>query len=79
MTSSKLPITACWIAAATLAALSADPVRAQAAYPSAKAIHMIIPLAAGSAVDNGARVLTQRMGTELGQSFYIENLPAPRD
>ena len=43
-------------------------------YP-AKPIRMIIPLAAGSAVDNGARVLTQRMGTELGQSFFIENQP----
>lgn len=49
--------------------------QAQPAYPAAKAIHMIIPLAAGSAVDNGARVLTQRMGTELGQSFYLENIP----
>lgn len=45
-----------------------------AAYPS-KPIRMIIPLAAGSAVDNGARVLTQKMGTELGQPFVIENIP----
>jgi tripartite-type tricarboxylate transporter receptor subunit TctC len=81
MTSSKLPIPVRWVAATAataavaLAALWGGPVLAQAAYPSAKAIHMIIPLAAGSAVDNGARVLTQRMGTELGQSFYIENLP----
>jgi len=35
----------------------------------------VIPLAAGSAVDNGARVLTQRMAGELGQSFYLENIP----
>jgi len=59
---------------AALAAVAAGTAPAQPAYPSAKAIHMIIPLAAGSAVDNGARVLVQRMGTELGQSFYIENL-----
>ncbi|MDM0079410.1 tripartite tricarboxylate transporter substrate binding protein [Variovorax sp. J31P179] len=60
------------ILAAGLAAAAAAP--AQTAYP-AKGIHMIIPLAAGSAVDNGARVLTQRMGSELGQSFYLENIP----
>ncbi|HEY2256362.1 MAG TPA: tripartite tricarboxylate transporter substrate binding protein [Variovorax sp.] len=46
----------------------------QGAYPD-KPIHMIIPLAAGSAVDNGARVLSQRMGAELGQTFYLENIP----
>ncbi len=54
---------------ATLAA-SAQP----APYPT-KPIHMVIPLAAGSAVDNGARVLTQKMGVELGQPFVIENIP----
>ena len=59
------------LAAGLAAAVSAA---AQTAYP-AKGIHMIIPLAAGSAVDNGARVLTQRMGSELGQSFYLENIP----
>lgn len=62
-------------AAAALLGLAAGTASAQPAYPAAKAIHMVIPLAAGSAVDNGARVLTQRMATELGQSFYLENLP----
>jgi tripartite-type tricarboxylate transporter receptor subunit TctC len=60
---------------AGLSAICCNSAFAQAAYPAAKAIHMIIPLAAGSAVDNAARVLTQRMGTELGQTFYLENLP----
>ncbi|MDM0029965.1 Bug family tripartite tricarboxylate transporter substrate binding protein [Variovorax saccharolyticus] len=53
------------------AALSAV---AQGDYPN-KPIRTIIPLAAGSAVDNGARVLLQRMGTDLGQSFVLENIP----
>ena len=53
------------------AALSAS---AQGDYPT-KPIRTIIPLAAGSAVDNGARVLLQRMGTDLGQSFVLENIP----
>lgn len=47
---------------------------AQSDYPN-KSIHMIVPLAPGSAVDAAARVLVQRMGTELGQTIYIENLP----
>jgi len=59
------------LAAGLAAAVAAA---AQTAYPT-KGIHMIIPLAAGSAVDNGARVLTQRMAGELGQSFYLENIP----
>jgi len=45
-----------------------------AGYPN-KPIRVVIPLAAGSAVDNGARVLLQRMGTELGQAFVLENIP----
>ena len=47
---------------------------AQPAYPN-KAIRVIVPLAVGSAVDNGARVLLQKMGADLGQSFVIENIP----
>ncbi|MBO9647975.1 MAG: tripartite tricarboxylate transporter substrate binding protein [Variovorax sp.] len=63
----RLLAVACLACAAVAAA-------AQGAYPN-KPIRMIIPLAAGSAVDNGARVLTTRMGTELGSSFYLENIP----
>ena len=47
---------------------------AQTAYPS-KPIRLIIPLAAGSAVDAAARILTQKMGQNMGQSFVIENQP----
>ncbi len=63
----RLATAACLAAAAFAAA-------AQGAYPT-KPIRTVIPLAAGSAVDNGARVLLQRMGTELGQSFVLENIP----
>ncbi|HEY1228069.1 MAG TPA: tripartite tricarboxylate transporter substrate binding protein [Ramlibacter sp.] len=48
--------------------------RAQAANP-AKPIRVVVPLAAGSAVDAAARIVTQRMGQELGQSLVIENQP----
>jgi len=54
--------------------LLALPLAAQAqAYPT-KPIKMIVPLAAGSAVDNAARVLTQKMGESMGQGFAIENI-----
>jgi tripartite-type tricarboxylate transporter receptor subunit TctC len=43
-------------------------------YPN-KPIKMIIPLATGSAVDNAARLVAQKMGESMGQSIVIENLP----
>ena len=45
-----------------------------AAYPD-KTITMIIPLAAGSAVDNGARILAPALSKALGQSIVMENMP----
>jgi len=47
---------------------------AQAAYPT-KPIHMVVPLAAGSAVDNAMRIVTQRMAESMGQNIVIENQP----
>ena len=41
------------------------PVRAQATYPS-RALRMIVPLAAASAVDVAARLIAQKMGANLG-------------
>jgi len=43
-------------------------------YP-AKPIHMIVPLAAASAVDNAARIITTKMGANMGQQILIENQP----
>lgn len=58
-----------------LVALFAFPLLAAAqGYPS-KPIHMIVPLAAGSAVDNAARVVAQKMSESLGQGIAIENIP----
>jgi tripartite-type tricarboxylate transporter receptor subunit TctC len=36
---------------------------------------MVIPLAAGSAVDAAARILAQRMSVSMNQAIVIENLP----
>ncbi len=44
------------------------------AYPN-KPIRVIVPLAAGSAVDNAARILAQKMTQNMGQSVVIENMP----
>jgi tripartite-type tricarboxylate transporter receptor subunit TctC len=52
---------------------SAGVVHAQAAYPT-KPVRLIVPLAAGSAVDNAARVLMQKMSENLGQTFVVENV-----
>jgi len=58
------------LALAVLPALAA----AQQAYPS-KPIRMIVPLAAASAVDNAARIVTTKMGANMGQQIVIENVP----
>src|SRR2546423_10640741 len=47
---------------------------AQSAFPN-RPIQMIVPLAAASAVDNAARILTQRMSENMGQAIVIENQP----
>jgi tripartite-type tricarboxylate transporter receptor subunit TctC len=62
------------IAAAITGLLCSGTAMAQAGYPN-KPIRMIVPLAAGSAVDNAARILAQKMGQSMGQSIVIENQP----
>lgn len=44
------------------------------AYP-AKAIHVVVPFAAGGAVDSVARVVGQRVAEQIGQVVVIENKP----
>lgn len=60
--------------AAALASVYATGGWAQAAYPT-KPIKLIIPLAAGSAVDNAARIVTQKMAGTLGAAIAVENQP----
>ena len=49
------------------------PVLAQT-FPD-RPIHMIVPLAAASAVDVAARLVADRMSADLGQSIFIDNQP----
>lgn len=46
----------------------------QAGYPD-RPIRMIVPLAAASAVDVAARIVTQKMSETMGQQFVIMNVP----
>ncbi|MFO0124945.1 MAG: Bug family tripartite tricarboxylate transporter substrate binding protein, partial [Betaproteobacteria bacterium] len=43
------------------------------AYP-AKPIRMVVPLAAGSAVDVAARLLAAKMSQNMGQTVVVENV-----
>jgi tripartite-type tricarboxylate transporter receptor subunit TctC len=58
-----------------VAALAAAGVAHAQSWPSAKPIRMIVPLAAGSAVDNAARIVAQKMSQNMGQSIVIDNRP----
>ncbi|HST00504.1 MAG TPA: tripartite tricarboxylate transporter substrate-binding protein [Usitatibacter sp.] len=60
---------------ALAAALIAWPLAASAQSYPAKPIRMIVPLAAASAVDNGARILAAKMSENMGQQVVIDNQP----
>jgi tripartite-type tricarboxylate transporter receptor subunit TctC len=59
---------------AALALLLGPHAVAQVAYPD-RPIRMIVPLAAASAVDVAARIVTQKMADNMGQQIVILNLP----
>jgi tripartite-type tricarboxylate transporter receptor subunit TctC len=63
-----------WLQRAMLTLLGGSSLGALAqAYP-AKPIKLIVPLAAGSAVDNAARIVTLKMASTLGTSIAVENI-----
>jgi tripartite-type tricarboxylate transporter receptor subunit TctC len=61
-----------WVVVALVAGHSAAV--AQANYPD-RPIKMIVPLAAASAVDVAARIVTQKMADNMGQQIVIVNVP----
>ena len=69
MTASRRQLV-CW----AIGLLCSSLTLAQTPYPN-KPIRMIVPLAAGSAVDNAARIVAQKMGQNMGQAIVIENQP----
>ena len=60
-------------ALAGLLALTPAPLLAQAEFPT-KPIRVVVPFPAGGTTDMLARLLTQKMGESLGQTFVIENV-----
>jgi tripartite-type tricarboxylate transporter receptor subunit TctC len=62
-------------AAASLCALLAVSMAASAQDWPGKPVRVIVPYPAGGVVDIQARALTQRLATDLGQPFLIENRP----
>jgi tripartite-type tricarboxylate transporter receptor subunit TctC len=71
-----MPLPSRRFALALLAGLcAASLAHAQSAWPAARPIRMVVPLAAGSAVDNAARIVAQKMAQNLGQAIVIENKP----
>lgn len=61
-----------WVALVLVACNSAA--MAQANYPN-RPIKMIVPLAAASAVDVAARIVTQKMADNMGQQIVVVNVP----
>src|ERR1043165_10036837 len=57
-----------------LALLASTGAVAQTNYPD-RPIKMIVPLAAASAGDAAARIVTQKMADNMGQQFVILNQP----
>src|SRR5882672_2156925 len=60
--------------ASVLALIASTSAIAQTAYPD-RPIKMIVPLAAASAVDVAARIVTQKMADNMGQQIVILNQP----
>ena len=62
------------IAGATITCLAASPLVCAQAYP-ARSVRVIVPFAPGGATDIIARLILQELSKQLGQQFYVENLP----
>jgi len=68
----KRTVLAALIGTAIAVALPVSSAHAQAAWP-AKPIKLIVPFAAGGPVDQIARAIAPRLGTELGQTVFVES------
>ena len=64
-----------WLATLLLgsALVAAMPAMAQSGNFPSKPIKLIVPLAAGSAVDNAARIVMQKVASNMGTGIAIEN------
>ena len=60
--------------AGALASSLAAPAHAQGQYPT-RPVTVIVPQAAGGANDTIARIVTQKLGEVMGQTFLVDNRP----
>ena len=58
-----------------LAAGAALPARAEAAWPDAKPIRLVLPFSAGGPGDTNVRAMAQAQGKRLKQSLIVDNKP----
>jgi tripartite-type tricarboxylate transporter receptor subunit TctC len=60
------------LGAAALALLAATPIAAQEDWPN-RPVTIVVPYAAGGSTDAVARILAQRLSTDLGRNFVVDN------
>jgi tripartite-type tricarboxylate transporter receptor subunit TctC len=60
--------------ATLLLSMLAASARAQGGYPG-KTIHLVVPFAAGGAVDTVGRSVGERLGAQMGQPVIVDNKP----
>ena len=63
-----------WLLVPLMSLLFVASAPSQEAYPS-RPVRVIVGLAAGSSTDVTARIIAQKMGAALGQTFVVENRP----
>jgi tripartite-type tricarboxylate transporter receptor subunit TctC len=62
------------VAGASVVGLAAAPVVWAQTYPT-RSVRVIVPFAPGGATDIIARFILQELSKQLGQQFYVENIP----
>ena len=63
-----------WVALTFGTVSTLAPAQTPAAWPAAKPISVVVPFAAGGAVDYAARMVVNKLGERLGQSMVIDNV-----
>jgi len=68
-----LPLLSSLIGLALICSMPVAPAQAQSGYPT-KSIRVVVPFPAGGTTDMLARLITQKMGESMKQSFVVENV-----
>jgi tripartite-type tricarboxylate transporter receptor subunit TctC len=68
-----LPLLSSLIGLSLICSMPVAPAQAQSSYPT-KSIRVVVPFPAGGTTDMLARLITQKMGESMKQSFVVENV-----